>query len=114
VITVVSFGYLHGAPPEAHLTADLRAHFRDPHVRAEFRELTAEDPAVMSALARAAEAFTAGLPDVTVAIGCAGGRHRSAALAILLARSLADRGHEVRLEHRDIGKPVAHRSGAVA
>lgn len=38
-ITVVFFGYLHGEPPKA----DLRHHFRDPHVNPGLRYLTARD-----------------------------------------------------------------------
>ncbi|MET8546730.1 RNase adapter RapZ, partial [Kitasatospora sp. NPDC004799] len=49
-IQVVSFGYLHGAPPEAHLTLDLRRHFRDPHVDPALRQLTAQDLPVRRAV----------------------------------------------------------------
>lgn len=45
-------------------------------------------------------------PRVDVAIGCAGGRHRSVALADLLAVELAGLGHRAVVEHRDIGRPV--------
>ncbi|WP_435837479.1 hypothetical protein [Streptomyces chartreusis] len=40
VVEIVSFGYLHAAPPAAHLTIDLRHHFRDQHVSPELRYMT--------------------------------------------------------------------------
>ncbi|MFJ4094568.1 ATPase, partial [Kitasatospora sp. NPDC089913] len=49
-IEVASFGYLHGAPPEAHLTLDLRRHFRDPHVDPALRHQTANDLPVRRAV----------------------------------------------------------------
>ncbi|WP_037802786.1 RapZ C-terminal domain-containing protein, partial [Streptomyces resistomycificus] len=49
-VTVVSFGYLHDAPPAADLTVDLRHHFRDPHVSPELRYMTAKDREVRDAV----------------------------------------------------------------
>lgn len=126
MITITSFGYLHGPAPEAHITADLRFHFHDPHVTPALRELTAEDPDVIAAvahtpgvgsltgaLADAAQSFGGGvLHDLFIAVGCAGGRHRSAAVAGMVAGLLRDRGCQVTVTHRDIGKPVVHRTGA--
>jgi UPF0042 nucleotide-binding protein len=120
-VTIISFGYLHGAPPAADLTVDLRAHFRDPHADPALRELTAADPRVMaavlatpgiprlvSAIVSAAGAYAAGPSPapLTVAVGCAGGRHRAAAVAITVARMLASAGVPAALEHRDISRPV--------
>ncbi len=92
-IEIVSFGYLHGAPDDAHLTVDLRHHFRDPHVSPELRYMTAHDAPVRAAVMTTPgikelitatvmqiEAFLAGPSAsgrlVRVAAGCAGGRHR--------------------------------------
>lgn len=87
-VEIVSFGYLHDAPPAAHLTIDLRQHFRDPHVSPELRFMTADDApvreavlntpginALVEATATAVAAFAAGpsAGTVTVADGCAGG-----------------------------------------
>ncbi|MET9397781.1 RNase adapter RapZ [Kitasatospora sp. NPDC002965] len=123
-IRVVSFGYLHGAPPEAHLTLDLRRHFRDPHVDPALRHQTANDlpvrqavlgtPGIREAIVAAAlvvDAFDAGPADapLTVAVGCAGGRHRAATVAMALARRLGKTGTTVRLTHRDLDKPVVDR-----
>lgn len=88
VVEIVSFGYLHDAPPAAHLTIDLRHHFRDPHVSPELRYMTADDEPVRTAVlgtpgirelveatATAVTAFASGpsAGTVTVADGCAGG-----------------------------------------
>ncbi|UQX00897.1 ATPase [Streptomyces sp. RerS4] len=90
-VEIVSFGYLHAEPPAAHLTLDLREHFRDPHFAPDLRHLSAEDEPVrravlitpgidslIGATVLAVEAFEAGPAGggVTVAVGCAGGRHR--------------------------------------
>ena len=49
-VRVISFGYGHGAPPPAHITVDVRAHFRDPHVNPDLRNLTAADQRVVRAV----------------------------------------------------------------
>ncbi|MGI5208942.1 RapZ C-terminal domain-containing protein [Spirillospora sp. CA-108201] len=129
-VTITTFGYLHDAPPPAHITLDLRVHFRDPHVRPELRNLTARDMAVHEAvrttpgilpLLHAAEdavlAYLAGpsAGPVTVAVGCAGGRHRAATVGDLLATSLAEtHALDVALVHRDLDKPVAERPDPLA
>ncbi|HEV7628005.1 MAG TPA: RNase adapter RapZ, partial [Streptomyces sp.] len=106
-VQIISFGYLHGAPPEAHITLDLREHFRDPHVSPELRYLTAEDQAVRDAVlgttgvgllvdatVQAVNAFLFGPSGSTVrvAVGCAGGRHRAATVAGELADRLTGGG----------------------
>lgn len=123
-VTITSFGYLHGAPPEAHLTLDLRHHFRDPHVNPELRYMTAEDrevrlavlgtpgiPALIEAASDAIVAFTHGpsAGPVHVAVGCAGGRHRAAAVAMALKPALAGEGIDATVTHRDLHKPVVER-----
>ncbi|WP_192796262.1 MULTISPECIES: RNase adapter RapZ [Corynebacterium] len=58
---------------------------------------------VLAALTRRAHAAAkntaAKNTDVTIAIACSAGKHRSVALAELLAASLAEKGHEVAVEH---------------
>ena len=118
-VHVTSFGYLHGFPPQAHITLDLRHHFRDPHVRPELRHLTAHDQAVrdavlttpgirdlLDALEAAVRAYLAGptAGPVTVAVGCAGGRHRAATVAAVLAERLG-----APVTHRDLHQPVVDR-----
>ncbi|MEU4986633.1 RNase adapter RapZ [Streptomyces sp. NPDC021969] len=122
-IEFVSFGYLHGPAPEADLVIDMRRSFRDPHVSPELRNLTAADERVMNAVLNtdgvpalalavrdAVDAFRAGPGGGTVriAVGCAGGRHRSAALVNHLAALYADE-LTVSAHHRDIHRPVVDR-----
>jgi RNase adaptor protein for sRNA GlmZ degradation len=128
-VMITTFGYLHGAPPEgAHITLDLRRHFRDPHVAPELRYLTARDAAVRTAVlttpgiqalidATAAQvvAYLSGpsagpsAGPVTIAVGCAGGRHRAAVVGMRLAAALIKRGFPTRLIHRDLDKAVVNR-----
>ncbi|TWV51987.1 ATPase [Streptomyces misionensis] len=123
-VEIVSFGYLHDDPPAAHLTVDLRHHFRDPHVSPELRYMTANDEPVRAAVlgtpgitdlveatAMAVEAFASGpsAGTVTVADGCAGGRHRAPTFAGALAERLTAAGHQVSVRHRDLDKDVVQR-----
>ncbi|OIK02321.1 ATPase [Streptomyces sp. MUSC 14] len=123
-VEIVSFGYLHDAPPAAHLTIDLRHHFRDPHVSPDLRYMTAEDEAVRTAVlgtpgitdlveatATAVDAFASGpsAGTVTVADGCAGGRHRAPTFALALAERLTAAGHRVSIRHRDMARAVVER-----
>lgn len=121
MITITSFGYTHGDPPEAHLTADLRTHFRDPHVSPELRYLTAADPEVRHAvmatpgvpdlivsLAHAVDAYQDGpsAGDTAIAVGCAGGRHRAATIAGALAAVLtADKEQAAAYGLADLAAP---------
>lgn len=42
-VEITSAGTLHGELPPAHITLDLRQHFKDPHVSPELQEMTAHD-----------------------------------------------------------------------
>lgn len=126
-IRITSFGYLHGDAPEAEVTLDLRRHFRDPHVSPELRHMTAEDEAVQIAVRRtpgigdvirAAVALAAGylsgpagVDTVSIAVGCAGGRHRAAVVAAEVGRRLGYvyGNHDVTVTHRDLHRPVVER-----
>lgn len=124
VVEIVSFGFGHGPAPAAHTVVDVRHHFRDPHAIPALRHRTADHPAVMQAVME-----TAGVPElvrtiadlvyafhhapqpgpITIAIGCVGGRHRSAAIAIATTDVLTAEGFHVVLTHRDIDKDVITR-----
>jgi RNase adaptor protein for sRNA GlmZ degradation len=99
-VHITSFGYLHGPAPSAHVTLDLREHFRDPHINPKLRYLTAYDAEVraavmatpgikelLTAVVAGVEAFLSGPSGnapVRIAIGCAGGRHRAGSTALAL------------------------------
>lgn len=109
-VEIVSFGFLHGPAPAAHVMIDVRQHVRDPHINPALRELTARDlrvrqnvmhtPGVRPLLAgivAVIEAYqtgpsglrTAPRGPVRVALGCAGGRHRAPVLGMALAAVMA-------------------------
>jgi UPF0042 nucleotide-binding protein len=123
-VVVTSFGYRHAPAPIAEITLDVRRILRDPHTSAQLRELTGLDPRVRVKVAdtagtRRLVATTAtqvtqlledtGNPTadrVDVAVGCAGGRHRSVVIAELLAARLVAAGIGVEIAHRDLHQPV--------
>lgn len=121
-VEITSFGYGHGPAPEAHLTLDLRTHFNDPHPA--LQGLTARDERVrhavlgtpgvielVDATVAAVRAYLAGpsAGPVTVAVGCVGGRHRSAVVADTLRIVLDDHDIPADVHHRDIDQPVIRR-----
>lgn len=123
-VVITSFGFLHGEPPTAHLTVDLREHFRDPHVDPALRYLTVEDervrravlatagiPALLDGLEEAAIGYATGpvRKPLRVAVGCAGGRHRAATVAQTLCDRLNRRCVRATVSHRDLHRPVVDR-----
>ncbi|GGS84545.1 hypothetical protein GCM10010156_48960 [Planobispora rosea] len=119
-VEITSFGYGHAPAPTADIVIDARRRFRNPHHDPRMRELTGLNdrvhghvmttPGVAAAVAHTAQlaaelTTTTGAP-VTVAIGCAGGRHRSVAMAEDLADELDGAGVHVTVTHRDVAKPV--------
>ncbi|MCQ8194644.1 RapZ C-terminal domain-containing protein [Streptomyces rugosispiralis] len=111
-VTVVSIGRLHDdvegpyadVLQHADIALRLTRHFRDPHVRADLRELTAHDqvvrdtvmntPGVRQVLAATAlqvQGYLAGptAAPITVVTQCAGGRHRAATTAMALRAVVA-------------------------
>jgi UPF0042 nucleotide-binding protein len=124
---ITSFGYLHGPAPDAEITIDVRTHLRDPHIDPGLRELTGRDAAVrarvlgtpgarglIEGVASATRALlqsatTTGHPLVRVAIGCAGGRHRSVALAEAITEGLVLAGWDATAMHLDIDQALVTR-----
>lgn len=119
-VTVESFGFKHGVPKDADFVADVR--FLDnPHWIEELRPQTGLDAPVRDHVlgsegaAPFVDAYAAMLGEVipryrprdrqnlTVAIGCTGGRHRSVAIAEELAARLRGQGVDVQTVHRDRG-----------
>lgn len=119
--TVLSFGFKYGIPVDADLVADMR--FLDnPHWDPNLRALTGLDAAVADVVLDnpAAQEFfriyeelvstmrpgylAEGKRYVTIAIGCTGGKHRSVASAVEIARRLRVAGIATLVVHRDLGK----------
>ena len=122
VITVVSFGFARGISRTADLVFDMR--FADnPYWVDELRPLTGEEPAVQDYCARdvawtpaldqiesllialVPRYWAAGKSYLTVAFGCTGGRHRSVAAAVEMAKRLRGAGFSPIVRHRDLATP---------
>jgi RNase adaptor protein for sRNA GlmZ degradation len=116
-VRILSYGYLHGPAPEADLTVDVRRYLRDPaSVRgAGLLDSDGRDPRVQQVVLDTPGAvhtlvtltyYVAGFPrdrgPLVLALGCAGGRHRSTALAEILAAELRAQGYQVELTHLHI------------
>ncbi|QEO15912.1 RNase adapter RapZ [Agromyces intestinalis] len=121
-VTVLSFGFKYGLPPDADLVADARF-LPNPFWVPELRPLTGADPAVsdfvlgQNGASEFIAAYTAALAPVlagyqrenkrhaTIAIGCTGGKHRSVAIARELAARIAGLpGVAVNVKDRDLGR----------
>lgn len=121
-VTLQSFGFKYGLPPDADLVADMRF-LPNPFWDERLRPFTGEDAEVRDyVLAQEGaqeflEAYNLALRPVlegyqrenkshsVVAIGCTGGKHRS----VVMVRELAERlasvpGVAVRVSHRDLGR----------
>jgi RNase adaptor protein for sRNA GlmZ degradation len=132
-VMLKSFGHLHepvypgqsATTDHKHLVLDVRNLFADPYLKPELREMTGRDDAIRrNVLAQPgavpyviayAEAIAATVAPaqpgmVDVAIGCAGGRHRSVVIAEALYLVLANGyGIAAEIHHRDIHRPVVRR-----
>lgn len=124
-IQITTLGLSHGPAPATDIPLiDLRP-YRDPHIRPEFRQLTARDqlvrdtvrttpgiPQLLAATLAEITDYAARHPQqdtITAATACVGGKHRAAAFGMDLQEALTALGHTVHLEHRDIDKPVINR-----
>ena len=117
-LSVMSFSFRRGLPREADLVFDARF-LKNPHYVPALKPLTGRNPAVAAYVASDPDykpfvehlqgligpllpRFDAeGKSYLTIAIGCTGGRHRSVALAEVLADWLRGAGRSVTLIHRD-------------
>jgi RNase adapter protein RapZ len=120
-VTVMSFGFKYGVPPQADLLFDVRF-LPNPYFVPELKALTGRDPAVAQYVLEreeSAEFLTRlegllefllpryqreGKSYLTVAIGCTGGKHRSVAIAQALVTALKARQQAAQLWDRDIEK----------
>ncbi len=121
LVTVLSFGYKYGLPLDADLVFDVRF-LPNPYYVDSLRALDGNDLQVQNYLWKWAithrffQKLTdlvsfllpcyvkEGKPQLSIAIGCTGGKHRSVALTNELARTLNEKKYQVRIEHRDIKK----------
>jgi len=121
LINIMSFGYKYGIPLDADLVFDVRF-LPNPYYVDSLRSLTGNDSQVQEYIwkwavthrffQKLSDLITflmpcyvkEGKPQLTIAIGCTGGKHRSVALTNELAQKLETEKYQVRTEHRDIKK----------
>lgn len=121
-VLVQSFGFKYGAPSDADLIADMRF-LPNPYWDEALRPFSGEDELVSDYVLNqeGAEEFISNYlaalrpviagyvrenrKNASIALGCTGGKHRSVATAIELARRLEEIAEiTVRIKHRDLGK----------
>lgn len=118
-ITLISFGFKNGVPSELDLCFDVRF-LTNPYYLPELRQKTGLDkevsdyvlslPASALFLDKVVELIAflyplyqeEGKAGLTIAIGCTGGQHRSAALVTELKRRFVEDYDDVRVMHRDL------------
>lgn len=120
-VALISFGFKRGLPVDADMVFDVRF-LQNPYWVPELRPMTGLSTEVseyvlaptaasefMDTMHRLIEVaapgyISEGKRQVTVAIGCTGGKHRSTAMSEELARRLRTQGMRVSVLHRDLGK----------
>lgn len=118
-VHLLSFGYKYGLPLDADLVLDVRF-LPNPHYVASLRPLTGEEAAVREYVLKwpltrrfltKAWSFLSfllphfvseGKAQLTVAVGCTGGQHRSVVIANILAERVRHHGFPVTVTHRDV------------
>lgn len=122
-VNVVSFGFKYGVVMDADLMFDVRF-LPNPHYVEDLKALTGETAAVQEYVMKwgvtqqffkrltslvdflLPQYVAEGKSQLTVAVGCTGGQHRSVCLAIKLGDWVRSQGYSVRVEHRDVPKDL--------
>ncbi len=120
-ITLVSFGFKYGAPPEADIILDVRF-LANPYFVEGLKEKDGNTPEVVEFVnrwdetAKFKELFfellqfllplykKEGKAYLTIGLGCTGGRHRSVALVNQMSGLLKEIGYQPEIRHRDIDR----------
>ncbi|NCB29140.1 MAG: RNase adapter RapZ [Clostridia bacterium] len=120
-VTVQSFGFKYGIPPEADLVFDVRF-LPNPYYEISLRQKNGTDPDVRNYVFQGGTAdalmghlnaladfllpryLTEGKTAINFAIGCTGGKHRSVAIAEALAEHIERGGYQTTRAHRDYQK----------
>jgi UPF0042 nucleotide-binding protein len=119
VFNLESFGYKFGLPLDADLLLDVRFlnnPFYEPELRLksgldrEVRDYVMQDPSAKKFLEKVEDFIEFLIPQyaklgkyqITIAVGCTGGRHRSPAIVEVLKERLEEKGYKVVVHHRDI------------
>ncbi len=118
---LISFAYKNGIPPEADVVLDVRF-LPNPYFVEELTPLTGNDPRVRDYVLGQSEtqAFLEhllsfldfllplfqkeGKANLTLAVGCTGGQHRSVVIANVLGEHLTQGNYPFTLSHRDVNR----------
>ena len=119
LISVTSFGYRNGVPPDSDLVFDVRF-LPNPNYIPRFKNKSGKEfavaqyirsfPQTVEFIRRITDLLTYLLPHyiregksyLTIAFGCTGGQHRSVMMAEEIRQNLADAGFQARVNHRDL------------
>ena len=128
-VSVISFGFRHGLPPEADMVMDVRF-LPNPNFVASLKRFTGLDNRIREYVfkGRTARSFIRRLTSMlqfllplyrkegkayfTLAVGCTGGRHRSVAVAVALGNFLRKENEGVVVTHRDLARSSPDAKGA--
>lgn len=120
-VTCMSFGFKYGLPTEADLVFDVRC-LPNPFYIEELKHQTGMDQPVFDYVQKWPETqgylermlslvdytlplyIKEGKSQLTISIGCTGGKHRSVTLARILYSHLTEHGQRATVHHRDIRK----------
>jgi UPF0042 nucleotide-binding protein len=123
MVYVTSFGYRHAVPADSDLVFDVRF-LPNPNYIPAFKKLSGRNPQVaryirsfpqtVEFIQRISDLLIYLLPHyiregksyLTIAFGCTGGHHRSVMIAEQIHKSLRHAGYRVKINHRDLVKPV--------
>ena len=118
-LTIMSFGFKYGQPNEADIVFDVRC-LPNPFYIPELKSKTGLDSEVSDYVMQFDEAkgllkrmeeligyslqlyVKEGKSQLTIAVGCTGGKHRSITFALLLAEYCKNLGYKPVIEHRDV------------
>lgn len=118
-ISVVSFGFKYGSPKDTDLLFDVRC-LPNPFYIPELKTQTGLDKPVRDYVMSFDEAqnlepkltdlvtylvplyISEGKSQLTISVGCTGGKHRSVVFAEILCKAIKDKGYNVSVYHRDI------------
>lgn len=120
-INVVSFGFKYGSPKDSDLLFDVRC-LPNPFYIPELKHQTGLDSAVRDYVMGFDEAknlepkltdlvtylvplyISEGKSQLTISVGCTGGKHRSVVFAEIIYNAIKEKGFKVSVSHRDINR----------
>lgn len=120
-IKIIAFGFKYGIPLDADFIFDVRF-LPNPYYEEEMKDLTGDDPRVAEYVMSSTEAreyvekiaelvsytyphqVASGKSNITIALGCTGGKHRSVAIANLIKERLGKGTRNVFVIKRDVNR----------